>query len=280
MRPLLISAATLVGGLTLALSSITSAQAASYSYGVTGNDVSWPQCVNDTKTQGPLPASGAFGIVGVNDGLANTTNPCFGTELAWAQKITASSSQPPVQLYVNTANPGKQAAYWPKSNISQLKTPVAVPKQYGTCDGKPSNAACAYVYGWSMAENDARIRNVSDPGSYFWWLDVETDATWSKAQATNRAALEGMVTYLASINATGSPHNVGVYSTEYQWGRIAGTAPSGSPLVGLPSWLAGARSQDEAATMCATSAGLTSGSEVRLVQYLPGGFDFDLSCTD
>lgn len=44
-----------------------------------GNDVSWPQC-NRT-----LPKSPAFTVVGVNNGLANTTNLCLATELAWAE---------------------------------------------------------------------------------------------------------------------------------------------------------------------------------------------------
>src|ERR671920_2353469 len=35
-----------------------------------GNDVSWPQCNK------ALPEDPAFAIVGVNNGLANTTNPC------------------------------------------------------------------------------------------------------------------------------------------------------------------------------------------------------------
>jgi len=277
MRSVLATAAAL-GGLALVLSSALSAQAVTNTS--LGNDVSWPQCQNDTSSQGPLPTGAVFGIVGLNDGLANTTNPCFGTELEWAQKTPGTASQPKAQLYVNTANPGKQAAYWPTRNVSQAGTPVAVPAQYGTCTGKPTSSACAYVYGWSMAENDATIRKVSDPGGYFWWLDVETDNTWSKTQATNRSVLEGMVTYFHGIKTTTWAHNVGVYSTSYQWGKIAGTAPAGSPLAGLPSWLAGASSKADAVNRCATSAGLTTGSEVRLVQYLQGGFDYDVSCTD
>jgi hypothetical protein len=277
MRTLLGGAAAALGGLALVLMSATSAQAATYT--AVGNDVSWPQCVNDTSAQGELPLPGAFGIVGVNDGLANTTNPCFTTELEWANTTASTPTQPRAQLYVNTANPGKQAAYWPKSNTSQLKTSVDVPTQYGTCTGKPSSAACAYVYGWSMAENDARIRNVPSPGTYFWWLDVETTNTWSKTQATNRAVLEGMTTYFERINTTGDP-NVGVYSTSYQWGKIAGTVPAGTPLAGLPSWLAGASSKSGAETRCLTYPGLTAGSPVRLVQYVSGTSDFDLSCTD
>src|SRR6476619_3770063 len=52
----------------------------------TGYDVSYPQC-NQT-----LPAA-TFGIVGVNNGVVFSANPCLGTgsgpsELAWAQRAT------------------------------------------------------------------------------------------------------------------------------------------------------------------------------------------------
>jgi hypothetical protein len=63
----------------------------------TGNDVSYPQCGRS------LPSGQAFGV---NDGLANTTNPCLAKEITWAQKSTGTTSQPPASLYVNTANPG------------------------------------------------------------------------------------------------------------------------------------------------------------------------------
>src|SRR4051795_6980992 len=77
VRSVLATAAAL-GGLALVLSSALSAQAVTNTS--LGNDVSWPQCQNDTSSQGPLPTGAVFGIVGLNDGLANTTNPCFGTE--------------------------------------------------------------------------------------------------------------------------------------------------------------------------------------------------------
>src|SRR5687767_1740342 len=65
-----------------------------------GYDVSWPQCGKS------LPTGHAFGIVGVNDGIASTTNSCLGALLQWAHRASGATAQPKAQLYVNTANPG------------------------------------------------------------------------------------------------------------------------------------------------------------------------------
>src|SRR6266567_2464905 len=65
-----------------------------------GNDISYPQCGKS------LPTGQSFGIVGVNNGVAGSTNPCLLTELSWAQKPAKPSPQPAAQLYVNTGNPG------------------------------------------------------------------------------------------------------------------------------------------------------------------------------
>src|SRR4051812_26557713 len=47
-----------------------------------GYDVSYPQCGS------ALPSAPAFGIVGVDDGIVFSANPCAGTELAWAQQAS------------------------------------------------------------------------------------------------------------------------------------------------------------------------------------------------
>jgi hypothetical protein len=264
MRLLVTSASALLATAALALGAPLTAQAAAYS--VVGNDVSWPQCGTT------LPSDAGFGVVGLNDGLANTTNPCFADQLAWAQGLAPTGSQPNAQLYVNTANPGKQGKWWPTTNRTQSGTAVAVPAQYGSCTGKV-NAGCAYVYGWSIAEQDVLSRGVPSAGSFRWWLDVETGNTWSRDTTANRADLEAMTTRIQQSGAT-----VGVYSTSYQFGRIAGTLPSGSPLATLPTWLAGASSRSDAAARCQGSS-FTGGANT-LVQWVAGGLDNDLSCTD
>ena len=227
-----------------------------------GNDISWPQC---NKT---LPKGQAFGVVGVNDGLANTTNPCFATELTWAQKSAGGTGQDKVALYVNTANPGLAGSWWPSSNSYGG---TIVTSAYGTCDGTDT-PACAYVYGYAKAYDDATIRGVSNPSSYLWWLDVETGNSWETNKTANTADLEGMTAYFQSIYA-----RVGLYSTSYQLGQIVGNPSDGSNLNNLKSWIPGARSQSGAQTNC-SSAPLTPGSIVTLTQFVSKNLDYDYSC--
>src|SRR5579884_1126343 len=67
----------------------------------TGYDASYPQC------SGSYPSNPLFGIVGVNGGLANNANPCLGGELHWARNAPGRTrpQQPPLSLYIDTANP-------------------------------------------------------------------------------------------------------------------------------------------------------------------------------
>ncbi|MCU1554777.1 MAG: hypothetical protein JWM13_2263 [Arthrobacter sp.] len=229
-----------------------------------GIDVSWPQC---GKT---LPQRPAFAIVGVNNGLANTTNPCLAAQMAWAgtAKTPAVTSQPRVALYVNTANPGLQGSWWPTSNTYK-GTRVANP--YGNCALRVFKA-CSYMYGYAKAYDDATVRGVSKPATYMWWLDVETENSWQSDKAANAAVLEGMTAYFQKIGA-----RVGIYSTGYQWRQIAGSVPSTSPLAGLPNWLAGASSLTGAKANCSLP-GLTPRSRVAMTQYVSGGLDYNFSC--
>ncbi|KRE66182.1 hypothetical protein ASG92_16440 [Arthrobacter sp. Soil736] len=228
-----------------------------------GNDVSWPQCNKD------LPEDPAFVIVGVNNGLANTTNPCLHQELDWAEDSLGGTGQPTVALYVNTANPGTAGTWWPTSNEYGGKT-VANP--YGECREDQTDAPCAYMYGYAKAFDDAYLRSITDPDDYLWWLDVETGNTWSGDKTANRADLEGMTDFFHSIGA-----RVGIYSTGSQWGQIVGQVDSGSSLYGLPTWLAGARTVTGAKDNCA-AAPLTAGGKVVLTQFVSKGFDYDYSC--
>lgn len=231
-------------------------------HAVLGYDISWPQCGSD------LPEPKGFAVIGVNGGRPHTTNPCLAAQLAWAARFSGPAKGTPVALYVNTANPGATAHWWPRSNAYRGAN---VRNPYGECDGTDT-AACAYMFGYAMAYDDVNHRGVSDAAHHIWWLDVETGNSWSPDRAANAADLEGMTAYLQSIGA-----EVGIYSTTYQFREIAGTVGPGSNLNKLNSWIAGATSRASARAYC-SSPPLTSGGTVALTQFTAGRFDYDYPC--
>jgi hypothetical protein len=270
----LLAILTLTAVITL---SVHPAFAASRKTNSIGNDISFPQC---GKT---YPAGQAFGIVGVNAGLATTTNPCLSSELLWANKSIGGTNQSKAQLYVNTANPGGlNTPSWPQNNTDP--SGIVTSNPYGTCDGTDS-LACAWQYGWNRALEDvhnrflpaAQTAGVSiSPASFPWWLDVETVNTWKSGSAfayqSNAADLEGMVAYFQSKIAT-----IGLYSSNSQWGEIIGTLSANSKLNGLNNWLPGATRLSGAQSNCSL-APLTAGGKVTITQYTSGSFDYDHSC--
>ena len=254
----------------------------------TGNDISYPQC------GATLPTGAAFGIVGLNDGLANTLNPCFGpssaypgiahSELYWAVTATTGATpQPVAQLYVNTADPGNVVngtviADWPTSGTTPYGTCATTTVSVsGTTDTVGENStACAWQYGHDRATQDAQwladaasainaalpAPEVSGAASaYPWWLDVETGNSWTSDTAMNVADLQGMVAALSGAGAT----SIGVYSTSSQWGTITGGSSAGS-LSGLPNWIPGARNLSGAEKACHDTS--FTGGAVTLTQWV------------
>jgi hypothetical protein len=270
VRALAVTAVAVAGGV-LAMPATASAEAPRRDVrAATGYDVSHPQCAAE------LPGQQAFGVVGVNGGLATRVNPCLVEQLEWAAGSTGAVwSQPEVQLYVNTANPGQvrdRISTWPRAT----DTP------YGTCDGG-NTMACSWVYGRIRAQVTvhaffqpaARAAGIDDdPAGYRWWLDVETMNTWqggsTAALERNRATLEGQAAYLQDAGA-----EVGLYSTGQQWRRIVGEVQPDSVLYDLDSWLAGAESRAGAVDNCGEPP-LTGGGRVVLAQYVTDGPDGDL----
>ena len=266
MNKLLLKLSTLGAGLAVLMFSSGVALAAKPSPApavLLGNDISWPQCSKS------LPKGQAFGVVGVNNGLANTTNPCFTMELSWAQQSAGGTGQDKVALYVNTANPGLTGSWWPTSNTYGGTT---ISSTYGTCDGSDT-PACAYVYGYAKAYDDATIRGVSNSSGYLWWLDVETGNSWETNKAANAADLEGMTSYFQSIGA-----RAGLYSTASQWSQIIGSSVSaGSDLNGLKNWRPGGANLSTAKQACSATP-LTANGAVTLTQYISKSLDYDYSC--
>jgi hypothetical protein len=275
----------------------------------TGVDISWPQC---GKT---LPSEVAYAIVGVTGGTAATTNNCLAEQLSWAFEATAASnsSQPRIQLYVNTANPGAvleeyEVSTWPIDNVDSRGRDSLVTADnrrrnpYGRCTitagsyrGFTNDLACSWQYGWNRAVEAVDQRfgpaalsaGLSDTAAdYAWWLDVETMNSWqhgaADALARNTASIEGMKQALTAEGA----RSVGLYSTAYQWRRIVGDTlrmptdanPAvGGNLIGAGSWLAGAYNATHAQQRCSTSSGLTGGPVV-LNQYIDDDLDYNFSC--
>ena len=255
--------------LSLALLPTSTAIAAQPSQAPTGYDISYPQC------KGKLPSGQLFGIVGVNNGFANNTNPCLAKEQAWAASSTGTTVLGKEALYINTGNPALASTSWPTDNTSY--TGRAITTSYGTCDHTDS-ASCAYVYGYKKAQEDVLSRGVTTPTAFEWWLDVETANSWeidsAAGQARDAAALEGFVQGLQDSGVA----KVGLYSTSYQWGQIVGAQVSAtSNLNGLDSWLPGASSLAGAQSNCSLSA-LTTGGKVTVTQYFTSTLDRDISC--
>ncbi len=231
-----------------------------------GVDVSFPQCAESSHIE--LSANVPFAIVGVNGGVASNSNRCFLSEYNSALLLSGTTEQPHAAVYVNTGNPSLAAAWWPSSDRTQSGTRVFNPN--GAC-AHEAGAACAYVYGYSMAQADyRRVRDTLLRLPAMWWLDVETTNTWQPDVVANSASLIGMVDYFESRGLS-----VGIYSTSYQWGRIAGTTLPASHLAGLPSWLAGGSAVGAPAD-CEKSP-LTPGGRVAMVQYVTN-LDNDYAC--
>ena len=265
-----------------------------------GNDVSYPQC-------GRTPPSGqAFGIVGINDGFANASNPCLESELAGAvHTSTGATAQPRASVYVNTADPGnfyngQRIGDWPTSG----RTPYGrclTTTEAGYVVGQDS-AACAWEYGYRKAVQDVSWLQTyaSEPPAaraypwwldlareyaavsgvatlardYHWWLDVETGNIWQSSTRLNDADLQGMVHALQQAGAT----SLGAYSTTYQWDQITGgttTAVSGS-LYSLSDWIPGATSLGGAERSCGQPP--FTGGRVTLTQWTSGRHDSDYAC--
>lgn len=247
-----------------------------------GIDVSWPQCGKR------LPTNHAFGIVGVNGGLANTTNKCLADQLVWASKAVGGTSQENIQLYVNTGNPGGlNTQSWPSSNTDSAGN-IAPNPYTEACDGSDS-LACAWQYGWNRAEEDVRLRFApaaataeidSTPSKYIWWLDVETVNSWKEGGTdfdydSNAAVLEGMTSYFQTLDI-----RVGLYSTGYQWDYIVGNGVAAdSNLNGLPNWRPGGANLSTAKNACSAPP-LTPGGQVVLTQFISKNLDYNYSCVN
>lgn len=248
-----------------------------------GADASWPQCRHPARR--PLLPRPAFAIVGVNNGVPGTRNPCLDQQLRWARTATGGSREPSVAYYVMAADPWSTyerrwaKPVWPSSNIWRGHR-VAVPAAFGrTCRGGRADPACAYVFGWSVAWRDARLPGIPDAGDRTWWIDVEEERDWNRDPRFNQAVIEGMADYFASPAGEGGlGARAGLYSNDYYWATIVGPLREGSPLAALPNWVPiGPSTRAEATARFRTAEAFTPAGRVAILQYVQGGIDRNLA---
>jgi hypothetical protein len=208
-----------------------------YIPGTVGSDISWPNC--STR----IPSGSKFGIVGVTDGLGYSTNPCLSKE-------TTNYSN--LSLYVNTG--------WDSSSIHVNPTSPHV------CVAGDNNCL-AYNYGYNAGLYAYNAASTAGIHSSTWWLDVETDNTWSTNTIQNQNSLQGERDALVASGAT----TVGVYSTTAQWDSVTGSWLNNWPSWGATTW----KAANQAKTYC-TGHQFTGGA-TWLIQFT-GQVDQDYAC--
>jgi hypothetical protein len=213
-----------------------------YVPGTLGYDVSFPQC------GGSLPSGGMFAVVGVNDGRAFTTNPCFAAEAAWAGPL--------LSIYMNINGPPPGAA-------PGLSGPA------GQCQGNDTGCM-AYNYGYNAAVFAFQSASAAGASAGIWWLDVETANTWDTNQFNNSRTIQGALDALTQAGVV-----AGIYSTGHQFGLIAGAYAPGTPV-----WVATGAGQQTAVEYCSPAHAFGGGTPWLTQFGTPGvPFDQDYACT-
>jgi len=190
----------------------TAAASTQYVSGSTGVDMSYPNCTMSVPKV-------SFGVVGVEGGLGFSQNPCLASEVAHFANVS---------LYANTGYPGATSA-----NAQKY---MASPK---VCDVADLNCI-AYDYGYNQglyAYNYAASAKVQ---SATWWLDVETQNSWTSDPAQNQSSLLGEHDALVANGVI----TVGAYSTTAQWNSITGTWHNGWPNWGATTWTTASQAQN------------------------------------
>jgi hypothetical protein len=213
-----------------------------YPSGRTGNDVSWPP----SNCSAEPTAISSFGIVGVTGGLNFTHNPCLFKESHQFDQLS---------LYINTGYPGHAKA----------------DKYISAFSACPNNAihCAAYKYGYAAAENALLYADSQNVTANTWWLDVETENSWTKNTTENSASIQGAID--AINKGSFFKPKVGIYSTPNQWKEITGGWKNQ-----LPAWIGTGSSDRKDAIAACTDSPFTGGT-TELTQYILD-IDHDYSC--
>lgn len=230
-----------LGGLvlTLAVLAITLGWQHNQKPMIVSSDVSWPNCM-------AAPPNDAFGIVGLTGGLDFKQNKCVRSEVSWF---------PEVALYMNTG--------WPGTSFH-----LQFPNSPRNC-GRGDTLCLAYNYGFHAASYAIAYANSQLVHSSQWWLDVETENSWSSDTLQNQAALQGMV---AATEQQVFAAHIGFYSYPGQWTQIVGNWHPD-----FPAWAAtGSTSRVTAQEACLEPS--FTGGAIKLSQYTLD-LDQDYQCS-
>jgi len=226
--------------LTIAIFMSVLTQKVNYSHNVI--DVSWPNCQSNTSI------TFANSIVGVNGGLDFKPNPCMG------QEISLSTDY---ELYLNTGDPG----------FPRIKLLGTAPLKCTKAD----NLVCySYNYGYQAGVYSVKQALHANAHTDYWFLDVETDNSWTSSYLANRADLAGMIDAIKQYNFFAP--KIAIYTTNYQWHQIVGNWH-----INLPIWLGtGGTNIATAVQACRQTSFLAQ--PIILAQYTLGSLDYDLTC--
>ncbi len=194
-------------------------------------DVSWPNC------RAAPPADNTWGIVGITGGRVFEPNTCVKQETLWFKNYS---------VYVNTAYPGdtRGMAY------------ATSPLQCGANDIE----CLAYNFGYNAGDYAVKLAASQNIHASMWWLDVETENSWSTDTLANRMSLQGMAD---AIHHETLVSQIGYYSYPGQWDLITGGWRNG-----MPAWTAtGSAARAGAIDFC--KGHIFTGSVNMLSQYTP-----------
>ena len=179
-----------------------------------------------TTLSAPIVGIGSFGTAFPTWSNSYAQNPCLGSEFQMAKTAGAK-----VSLYAVVWSPSP-----PSSGDAQLFTgPQAVCAKTDPLSSTAAFNCQAYDWGYNIATADLSYAAAQGATSNVWWLDIEapyktTSAMlWGPNTTVNSNVIAGAI---AAFQGAGQ--QVGIYSTYYQFPRIAGTAYS----PGLPLWIA------------------------------------------
>jgi hypothetical protein len=213
----------------------------SYPSGSYGYDISNFQCGN-------LPPSPhTIGIVQVEGASMGAVNSCLAQEAAWAGGG--------LNLYI----------YMTYGTAPSSGDPA--------CASSASPASCNFGFNTAVDAFQKAV-GAGINTSVAWWLDVESDPSWSSDTAANAAMIQGTIDGLHYEGL----NSVGIYSQISHWSGIVGNY---SP--NAPEWVADWGTNVPPFDPGQYCEGFNfAGGPVQLVQYTDGantnGFDNDYAC--